>query len=468
MLSCMILSIIVYLMNIQTTNPATEHALTSYRAMAQHEVQKVIEQGQKAFLSWRETSFGTRVQKMKEAAGLLRARADEYAALMAREMGKPVSQGKSECEKCAWVCEYYAEHASVFLSPEHVETEATRSYVTYLPLGMILAVMPWNFPFWQVFRFAAPALMAGNSCVLKHASNVTGCALNIEKLFVDAGFPENLFSALLIPSSDVETVIANPLIRGITLTGSGPAGRAVAGAAGRALKKTVMELGGSDAYLILRDADLEKAADICAKSRILNSGQSCIAAKRFIVEAPVLKKFEELLTEKMGVMNVGDPLLEETEVGPLARRDLREELHEQVQKSIHLGACCLLGGEIPEGKGYYYPPTVLTGVHKGMPVFDEETFGPVAAIVSVQTEEEAIELANSSIFGLGAAVFTKDRERGEKIASKRLEAGLCFVNEFVKSDPRLPFGGVKESGYGRELFSFGMREFLNIKTVVVN
>ena len=436
--------------------------------MDQNEVRKIIEQGQKAFLSWRETSFGTRAQKMKEAAGLLRTRADEYAALMAREMGKPVSQGKRECEKCAWVCEYYADRASEFLSPDYVETEASKSYVTYPPLGTILAVMPWNFPFWQVFRFAAPALMGGNGCVLKHASNVTGCALDIEKLFIDAGFPENLFSALLIPSSDVEEVIANPLIRGITLTGSGPAGRAVAGASGKALKKTVMELGGSDAYLILRDANLEKAAEICAGSRLLNSGQSCIAAKRFIVEAPVLKTFEELLTEKMRAMHVGDPLLEDTDVGPLARSDLRAEIHEQVQKSIHLGARCLLGGKIPEGKGYYYPPTVLTGVHKGTPVFDEETFGPVAAVVSAQTEEEAVELANSSVFGLGAAVFTKDRERGEKIASKYLEAGLCFVNDFVKSDPRLPFGGVKESGYGRELAGFGIREFVNIKTIVVN
>jgi succinate-semialdehyde dehydrogenase/glutarate-semialdehyde dehydrogenase len=329
-------------MNIQTTNPATGQALSSYPAMDDEKVKMIIEQGQVSFLRWKEMSFDVRARQMKEAARLLRMRAGEYAELMAREMGKPVRQGRSECEKCAWVCEYYAEHAAGFLSSEHVDTEMYKSYVAYRPLGLILAVMPWNYPFWQVFRFAAPALMAGNSCVLKHASNVTGCALAIEKVFVDSGFPDRLFSTLLIPSSAVEEVIEHPMIRGVAFTGSGPAGRSVAGVAARMLKKTVMELGGSDAYLVLCDADLEAAAETCAESRLLNSGQSCISAKRFIVDVSVLKKFEALLAEKMRMRNMGDPLREDTEIGPLARDDLREELHEQVKKSISLGARCLL------------------------------------------------------------------------------------------------------------------------------
>ncbi len=332
---------------------------------------------------------------------------------------------------------------------------------------MILAVMPWNFPFWQVFRFAAPNLMAGNAGLLKHASNVQGCALAIEEVFRDAGFPEGLFKTLLIPGSRVDPVIEHPLVRGVTLTGSTPAGKAVASKAGEALKKTVLELGGSDPYVILEDADLESAAAVCATARLVNSGQSCIAAKRFIVVAGVREEFERRFVAAMAATKMGDPMEEDTVVGPQARADLRDELHDQVVRSIAAGARCILGGKIPEGPGAFYPPTVLTDVGPGMPAYSEELFGPVATLIPVENEEEALRVANDTSFGLGAAVFTRDVERGARIAREELEAGACFVNDFVRSDPRLPFGGVKESGYGRELSPFGILEFVNIKTVWV-
>jgi succinate-semialdehyde dehydrogenase/glutarate-semialdehyde dehydrogenase len=327
--------------------------------------------------------------------------------------------------------------------------------------------MPWNFPFWQVFRFAAPALMAGNTGVLKHAANVQGCALAIEEIIRQAGFPENVFRTLVLGSSRVGEVIEHSLVRAVTLTGSTPAGKAVAAAAGAQLKKTLLELGGSDPYVILDDADLDDAVAACVTSRLINSGQSCIAAKRFIVPQTLQEDFESRYVELMQGQKVGDPLDDGTDVGPQARWDLRDELHQQVRRSVELGARCLLGGEIPEGPGAFYPPTVLTDVHKGMPAYEEELFGPVAAILPVTDEEEAIRVANDTSFGLGAAVFTRDLVRGEEIAARRLEAGSCFVNSFVKSDPRLPFGGIKASGYGRELSHFGIREFVNIKTVYV-
>jgi succinate-semialdehyde dehydrogenase/glutarate-semialdehyde dehydrogenase len=386
---------------------------------------------------------------------------------MAEEMGKPLRGGLSEVEKCAWVCEYYAEHGAAFLRAESIQTDAHRSYVTYQPLGVVLAVMPWNFPFWQVFRFAAPALMAGNGALLKHASNVPGCALAIEEVLHKAGFPEPLFRTLLISSEAVAPVIANPKVAACTLTGSTPAGRAVAAQAGKMLKKSVLELGGSDPYLILADADIEQAAALCATSRLINSGQSCIAAKRFVVVEPVYDAFREAFVAQMKAAKMGDPLAEDTVVGPQARHDLRDELHAQVTQSIQQGAEPLLGCAVPSRPGAYYPPSVLDGVHKGMPAFDEELFGPVAALIRAPDEQQAIRLANDSCFGLGAAVFTRDRARGERIAARDLEAGCCFVNTFVKSDPRLPFGGVKESGYGRELGRYGIREFVNIKTVYV-
>lgn len=448
-------------------NPATGEPLESHQEMNSQEVLEILTRVDAAQKQWMETSFTQRADLLRSAAAVLRRRGDTFARLMAREMGKPLAQGTSEVEKCAWVCEYYADNGAEFLAPETVKTDAHNSFVTLRPLGVILAVMPWNFPFWQVFRFVAPALMAGNGGVLKHASNVPGCALAIEDTLREAGFPEHIFRTLLISSEKVEMVLEDSRVRAATLTGSAAAGRAVARKAGELLKKTVLELGGSDPYVILEDADLSAAATACVESRLINSGQSCIAAKRFIVVEAVREEFEQHVLTKMREALMGDPMEEGTKVGPMARTDLRDELHEQVQRSLQAGARCLLGGKIPSGPGAFYPPTVLTDVKAGMAAYEEELFGPVAAILPVADEEEALRVANDSSFGLGAAVFTADRKRGERIAAERLEAGCCFVNDFVRSDPRLPFGGVKESGYGRELSHFGMHEFVNIKTVYV-
>jgi succinate-semialdehyde dehydrogenase/glutarate-semialdehyde dehydrogenase len=403
---------------------------------------------------------------MRRAGEILRERKEELARLMANEMGKPFSQGVSEAEKCARVCDYYAEHAESQLADEDVRTEAKRSFVAFEPLGVVLAVMPWNFPLWQVFRFAAPALMAGNGGVLKHASNVPGCALAIEDILQQAGFPQGLFRTLLIGNKQVKAVIEHPLVRAVTLTGSTPAGKAVASQAGAVLKKTVLELGGSDPYVILEDADLDHAVETCVNARLINSGESCIAAKRFIVVESIAKTFTDRFVAVMKTRRVGDPLADGTDVGPMARTDLRDELHAQVTGSVKLGAELLLGGEIPPGAGAYYPPTVLGNVRPGMPAYDEETFGPVAAIIVAKDEDDAVRVANDTVFGLGSAVFTRDLSRGEAVA-RRLQAGCAFVNAGVASDPRLPFGGIKLSGYGRELGSFGIREFVNIKTVYI-
>lgn len=380
-------------------------------------------------------------------------------------MGKPVKQGIAEAEKCVWVCDYYAADAEAHLAPDLIKTEGSQSYAAFEPLGVVLAVMPWNFPLWQVFRFAAPALMAGNAGVLKHSSNVPGCALVIEEIFTQAGFPAGAFRTLLIGSRQVQAVIEHPRVRAVTLTGSTPAGKSVAAQAGASLKKTVLELGGSDPYVVLEDADLDLAVQTCVNSRLINSGQSCINAKRFIIVEPILAAFTDRYVAVMKSKKVGDPLLEETEVGPLARHDLRDELHQQVLMSIKHGARLLLGGEIPSGSGAYYPPTVLADVTPGMPAYDE-LFGPVAAIIRAKNEEDAVRIANDSVFGLGAAVFTQDLKRGERIA-RELEAGSTFVNALVASDPRLPFGGIKQSGYGRELGSYGIKEFVNVKTVYI-
>lgn len=454
-------------MPIQSLNPTTGEIIKNYQEHTSSEVAGIISKTETAFQSWKKTTFAHRSGLMKKAARVLRDQKENFARLMAVEMGKPVRDGRAETEKCAWVCDFYADNAENFLSDEIISTDAGKSYVACRPLGIVLAVMPWNFPLWQVIRFAAPALMAGNAGILKHASNVPGSALAIEDIFRTAGFPDNIFRTLLIGSGLVGEVIENRLVKAATLTGSTPAGKAVAGKAGEMLKKTVLELGGSDPYIVLEDADLPAAVNACVTSRLINAGQSCIAAKRFIVVESIREKFESLYVEGMKSKKMGDPLLEETEVGPQARHDLRDELHEQVLKSINQGAKCLLGGEIPEGKGAFYPPTVLTDVKKGMPAYDEELFGPVAAIISVKDEKEAVKVANDSIFGLGAAVFTEDVKKGERIAAIELEAGSCYVNSFVKSDPRLPFGGIKESGYGRELSHYGIKEFVNIKTVYV-
>lgn len=454
-------------MKITSINPATDEPIRDYTLMGPAEVRKVVAATNKAFKSWRRTTFTERASLMRGAARVLRERTQELAQLVTGEMGKPVKAARGEIEKCAAACDYYAENAEAILAPEPIETEAIRSYAAFEPIGPVFAVMPWNFPFWQVFRFAAPALMAGNVGLLKHASNVPGSALAIEDVFIQAGFPADVFRTLLIDNKAAKAVIRNKHVRAVTLTGSTAAGQSVASTAGKALKKSVLELGGSDPYLILADADLEQAAAACATSRLINSGQSCIAAKRFIVVDSVREEFENLFVERMRAAKMGDPMNEENTVGPQARRDLRDELHDQVQRTLAKGARCILGGEIPSGVGAYYPPTVLTDVKKGMAAYDEELFGPVAAIIPVKNERAAIRAANDSVFGLGAAVFTRDIERGEHIAAKELDAGCCFVNDFVKSDPRLPFGGVKESGYGRELSHFGVKEFMNIKTVYV-
>jgi succinate-semialdehyde dehydrogenase / glutarate-semialdehyde dehydrogenase len=382
-------------------NPATGREGNRYEATSEDEIMAAIEKADAASRDWRLRDFDERARLMKAAARVLRDNKDAYGWLMTEEMGKPIQQGIAEAEKCAVACDYFADNAEKFLASEPAEGSATKSFVTFQPIGVVLAVMPWNFPFWQVFRFAAPALMAGNAGLLKHASNVPGCALAIEDVLRKAGFPEHLFKTLLVGSSAVDAIIAHPLVRAVTLTGSGPAGRSVPKKAGEMLKKSVLELGGADAYLVLEDADIPFAARACAAGRLINSGQSCIAAKRFIVVESVLKAFEEAFVKEMADTKVGDPLLPETEVGPLARMDLRDALHEQVEKSIAKGARCLLGGKVPDGPGAFYPPTVLTDLRPGMPAYEEELFGPVASVIPVKDEAEAISVANTSVFGLG-------------------------------------------------------------------
>jgi succinate-semialdehyde dehydrogenase/glutarate-semialdehyde dehydrogenase len=454
-------------MALEAINPATGKRLATYPEHSAAEAAAIADACDAAFARWRRVPFAERARLVREAARLLRERKGEYGRLMSDEMGKLLRDGIGEVEKCAWVCEYYAEHAEAFLRREDVATDASHSFVCFEPLGVVLAVMPWNFPFWQVFRFAAPALMAGNTGLLKHASNVPGCALAIERVFADAGLPPDVFRTLLVPGRAMDAVIGHPRVRAVTLTGSTPAGRAVARRAGELLKKTVLELGGSDPYVILEDADLDLAVPTCVSARLINAGQSCIAAKRFIVPRAIRAEFERRYVEEMSRRRMGDPLDASSDLGPQARPDLRDELHQQVLDSIAKGARCLLGGSIPEREGAWYPPTVLTDVRPGMPAYDDELFGPVASIIPVADEAEALRVANDSPFGLGAAVFTRDTARGEEIAARELDAGCCFVNAAVKSDPRLPFGGIKESGYGRELGPFGIREFVNVKTVWV-
>ena len=448
----------------RSVNPCTGELIQEYPLHSNEEASAIILKTGNAWIKWKSTDFQLRSRLMKRSANILRAEKEALAQLMTLEMGKIIAEAKAEIEKCAWVCEFYAEHAEAFLADELVETNASKSFVSFEPIGTVLAVMPWNFPFWQVFRFAAPALMAGNAAVLKHASNVPGCALAIEDIFVKAGFPEHLFRTLMISASQVESVIMNQHVKAVTLTGSEAAGMSVASIAGRALKKTVLELGGSDPYIVLEDADIDTCVSTAVNSRMINNGQSCIAAKRFIVVESRLDEFENKKTKIMSTLKAGDPFLATTQIGPLARGDLRDELHEQVKSSLQSGARLLLGGKFIPGPGYFYEPTIISDVKVGMSIYHEETFGPVSAIIPVKNTEEAIIVANNSDFGLGGSLWTNDLIRGEKLA-RQIESGAVFVNGMTVSDPRLPFGGIKRSGYGRELSHFGIREFTNIKSI---
>ena len=453
-------------MALVSINPATGEEIQTYSEHSELEVQRILDQTVKAQNKWAVTDLEFRLNCLEQISGTLRDRKREYAVLMAQEMGKPVAQAEGEVEKCAWLCDYYRESAPEFLADKALAIAGQKSLVTIQPIGLILGVMPWNFPFWQVFRFAIPTLTAGNGAILKHASNVQGCAIAIESCFKDSGFPKHIFQNIALAGRDVDQVIINPAIAAVTITGSTPAGKSVAQTAGSVLKKTVLELGGSDPYIILDDADLDNAVESCITGRMLNTGQSCIAAKRLIAVDRVYNDFLLKLEQKLAEKIMGDPM-DDVDIGPMVSIEARNEVHDQVGRSIDAGAELRLGGVVPETEGAYYPITLLKDVKPGMAAFDEEIFGPVFSVIRAKDEEDAIELGNQTPFGLGAAVFTQDLKKGEEIAKSGLHAGACFVNDFVKSDPRLPFGGIKESGYGRELSNYGMMEFVNIKTVVV-
>ena len=453
---------------LRSIDPANGRELATFPELDAAGIEEAVDRAWSSRHAWRDAGFNLRTAILRSAAGVLRAEKPRFAALMTSEMGKPIVEAEAEVEKCAWTATWIADNAARLLADEPIESTATKSYVRFQPLGVILAVMPWNFPFWQAFRAALPALAAGNVMLLKHASNVPQCAVAIEDVFREAGVPKGVFQTLLIGSGAIEGILTDRRVAGVTLTGSEAAGAQVAATAGKALKKSVLELGGSDPFIVLADADVKTAATVACRARNQNNGQSCIAAKRFIVAEPIADEFEELFTSAVAALKVGDPMDRANQVGPLARADLIDDLERQVKESVKKGARVLTGGKrLDKGPGgYFFEPTVLAGVRPGMPVYHEETFGPVAAVIRVRDAEEALRVANDSEFGLGASVWTNDVERGEMLA-ERVEAGLVFVNGMVSSDARLPFGGVKRSGYGRELSSYGIREFTNIQTVWV-
>ncbi|NLV11774.1 NAD-dependent succinate-semialdehyde dehydrogenase [Haloarcula argentinensis] len=449
----------------EAVNPATGERLDVYDPDDDEAVERKLDRATSTFEDWRDVPLREREQLLVNAGEVLRENKQRYAELMTREMGKPITQAVAEVEKCAWACDHYAEYAHKYLSEEHHPSPpGTEVKTVHDPLGPVLAVMPWNYPFWQVIRFAAPYLTAGNVGLLKHASNVPGCALALEEVFAEAGYPDGAFQTLMVGSSDVDDILADDRVRAATLTGSGPAGRAVAETAGKHLKKTVLELGGSDPFIVLDDADLDAALETGVQARTLNGGQSCIAAKRFIVHTDVYEEYVDGLVAAFEDLTVGDPMSDETDVGPQADPDLMAELHDQVQASVDAGATVLTGGEPLDRSGAFYPPTVLTDVPSGCPADTEETFGPVATVYEVADVEEAIEVANDTRFGLGASLWTADRERGQRLA-RDISAGCVYINEMTKSDPRVPFGGIKDAGYGRELSEMGIKEFVNKKTV---
>jgi succinate-semialdehyde dehydrogenase/glutarate-semialdehyde dehydrogenase len=452
----------------RSVDPATGQTIADYAEHTPAQVNEVLDGATTAQQRWTEQPFVERSRILRGVADALTARREELAQLMAAEMGKPITQGRAEVDKCALVCRYYADEGPAHLADEVIATEHADARVVFRPLGTVLAVMPWNFPLWQVFRCVAPTVMAGNAVILKHASNVSGCALAIESLLEQGGAPAGLFRTLLIDSSRIGDLITDARISAVTLTGSEGAGRSVGEVAGRSIKKCVLELGGSDAYVVLADADIALAAAACASSRLINAGQSCIAAKRFIVATEIYDEFRAAFRSELAKRRIGAPLDEQTDVGPLARHDLCDDLADQVARSVDRGASVVLGGQRPKGSGAYFNVTLLDEVEPGMAAFDEELFGPVAALIRAGDENHAVELANNSTFGLGGAVFTRDVARGQKLAAERIESGTCVVNGMVVSDPRLPFGGVRASGIGRELGRFGIREFVNIKTVVVS
>jgi acyl-CoA reductase-like NAD-dependent aldehyde dehydrogenase len=452
--------------SITTINPATGKPIERFAYFSDSQVEERLSRAHAAAASWRKTPIETRAQIVCELAKRLRAQSEALAATATREMGKPIAQARAEVEKCALSCEYFANEAPQMLEPRQIYTNAAKSYVAFRPLGVILAIMPWNFPYWQVFRAAIPALMAGNTVLVKHADITTRCSLEIERIFSEAGAEPGVLSALLIDHERADALVADRRIAGVTLTGSERAGVAVAGAAGAALKKCVLELGGSDAFVVLADADLPRAVQTAVKARLQNNGQSCIAAKRFIVESQIYDEFLARFTEATRAQHVGDPMEDSTDVGPCARADLVQSLDRQVQATIERGGRLVLGGHPIRRDGFFYEPTIVDNVSPGMPMFDEETFGPAAAVLKTDDVEHAIGLANASNYGLGFAIWTNDTERAESIAA-RIEAGSVFINGMVASDPRLPFGGVKKSGYGRELSSFGIHEFTNIQTVSI-
>ncbi|MGD9592354.1 MAG: NAD-dependent succinate-semialdehyde dehydrogenase [Candidatus Berkiella sp.] len=447
-------------------NPATGAVIKEFNAMAQSEVNQTITHNHEIYHAWRKITLDERIKFVKKLSDLLNSKHEEYATIITIEMGKLFSEAKGEVKKCAKLCDFYAQNANKFLSDELITTEHLKSYVSYQPLGIVLGVMPWNFPFWQVFRYAIPALLAGNTVLLKHASNVPQCGILLENIFKEAGVEG--FSNLIITSEMVSSVITNNYVKAITLTGSNKAGEAVAQLAGSQTKKTVLELGGSDPYIILKDADLNLAIEKCVESRMLNAGQSCIAAKRFIIEQSIFDDFVEGFRNKLTQYVPNDPFDDAANLAPLATENIRKHLHEQVQQSIKLGAHCIIGGDNIDHSGFYYAPTILTNITPNMPAYDEELFGPVASMIKVKNENEAIKVANNNPFGLGGAIFSKDIQKAEKLAREELQSGSCFVNDYVKSDPRLPFGGINSSGYGRELSHHGILEFTNIKTVCVN
>ena len=447
----------------KSINPYTQETIAEYAAHTASETEQRLAWGHQAFIQAKHTPLQQRCDQMLQLAALLKAQADEHAAIITREMGKTLKEAKAEVLKCADAAIYYAEHITEMLQYKTVISDAQQSYVAYESKGIILAIMPWNFPYWQVFRFAIPNILAGNTGLLKHASNVSGCALAIEKLFLEAGFPEGSFQAVLVNSKNIEPLIADTRIQGVTLTGSTGAGMSVAQLAGKYIKKTVLELGGSDPFIVLKDANIEEAAKTAVKARMQNAGQSCIAAKRWIVENSILDNFTDQVSKLLGQMKQGDPFNADTNMGPMARPDLADELAEQMRKTIGQGASLVLGGQQDKAN---FAPTLLTGVTPGMTAFDEETFGPLAVIIPASNEQHAIELANQTPFGLGSALWTTDLDKARKLATQ-IESGNVFINAMVRSDARLPFGGVKQSGYGRELSIEGTHEFLNVKTVYI-